>query len=107
MAKRWESRREFEDRQPNAAIVEASDDALGDANAKDESLRKTAQTLLRESPFAELHALDVVIEDHALKLRGQVMSYFHKQIAQETVRSVAPAGMVENDLVVHPGHRLH
>ncbi|MFN7730474.1 MAG: hypothetical protein ACK5OB_01130 [Pirellula sp.] len=107
MAKRWESRWESVDRRPSAAMLEAPDAAMDEANAVDETLQQTAQMLLRTSPFQELHALDVVIDDHALRLRGQVMSYFHKQIAQETIRSVAPGVIVENELEVHPGHRLH
>jgi hypothetical protein len=88
-------------------MLETPDAAKYGANAGDETLQQTAQMLLRASPFHELHTLDVVIEDHALRLRGQVVSYFHKQIAQETIRSVAPGVIVENDLEVHPGHRLH
>lgn len=107
MAERWKSRYETEDQGATTAVDHASQDASDQANAESETLKQTAQSLLRASPFQELHAVDVVIEDGGLRLRGQVMSFFHKQIAQETIRSVAPGGVVENDLEVHPGHRLH
>lgn len=107
MAKRWESRRECVDRLPFAATLDATEFAEEDANSEEEALQQTAQMLLRSSPFQELHTLDVILEDHALRVRGQVISYFHKQIAQETVRSAAPGVLVENEVEVHPGRRLH
>lgn len=102
-----ESSRETEGRLASAGLMDAPGNADSEANSEDDTLQQTAQRLLRTSPFHALHALDVVLEDHALRLRGQVMSYFHKQIAQETIRSVAPGGVVENDLEVHPGRRFH
>ena len=47
-----------------------------------------AQAALSESPFYELRELQVEQRDGALSLAGCVSSFYHKQLAQEVVRSV-------------------
>ncbi len=47
-----------------------------------------AQAALTDSPFYELRDLHVEEHDGALLLSGVVSSFYHKQLAQEVVRSV-------------------
>lgn len=47
-----------------------------------------AQAALAKSPFYELRQLEVVEQEGKLLLSGAVSSFYHKQLAQEVVRSV-------------------
>jgi hypothetical protein len=47
-----------------------------------------AQTALAGSPIFELRDLQVEHRDKALLISGAVSSFYHKQLAQEVVRSV-------------------
>ena len=47
-----------------------------------------AQTALAGSPIFELRDLQVERRDKALLISGAVSSFYHKQLAQEVVRSV-------------------
>jgi hypothetical protein len=47
-----------------------------------------AQAALAASPFFELRELQVQPQDGALLISGTVSSFYHKQLAQEVVRSV-------------------
>lgn len=66
-----------------------------------------AKKLLDDSPFPELHAVDVDHQGEKVRLRGEVRTYFLKQLAQETVRSATRGLEVENELLVHLRRRLH
>jgi osmotically-inducible protein OsmY len=66
-----------------------------------------AKKLLDDSPFPELHAIDVEQRGDKVRLRGEVRTYFLKQIAQETVRSATHGLEVENDLLVDLRRRVH
>lgn len=66
-----------------------------------------AKKLLDDSPFPELHAVDVDQEGEKVRLRGEVATYFLKQVAQETVRSATRGLEVENELLVALRRRLH
>jgi hypothetical protein len=57
------------------------------ANASDE-LQPRARAALGNSPFYELRELQVERHGDALSLSGRVSSVYHKQLAQEVVRSV-------------------
>ncbi len=46
-----------------------------------------AKKLLAESPFDELRNLRVERDGDDILLRGQVHSFYYKQLAQETVRT--------------------
>ncbi len=51
----------------------------------------TAERLRRslgESPIYELREVTAAIEDGRVVLRGSVSSFYHKQLAQEAVRSI-------------------
>ncbi len=45
------------------------------------------RTALADSPIYELRALQVAPANNSLILSGTVSSYYHKQLAQELVRS--------------------
>lgn len=64
--------------------------------------RPRAQAALSNSPFYELH--DLQVEDHgeALLISGTVTSFYHKQLAQEVVRSVCRDIELINSIHVVP-----
>lgn len=66
-----------------------------------------AKRLLHSSPFHELHAIDVEQLGDKVWLRGEVQTYFLKQIAQETVRSATRGFEVENEVQVDLRRRIH
>lgn len=53
-----------------------------------EEVQPRAQAALTNSPFYELRELVVEWRDDALLISGCVSSFYHKQLAQEVVRSV-------------------
>ena len=60
----------------------------------------SAAQVLRESPLPLLRSLDVAENDDEVTLRGQVSSYYHKQLAQEAVLPVLGDRRLRNLLVV-------
>ena len=65
-----------------------------------EELQPRAQAALVNSPFYELRGLQVEWRDDALLLSGCVSSFYHKQLAQEVVRSVCSDTNVVNSICV-------
>ena len=65
-----------------------------------DELQPRAQAALVSSPFYELRELHVEWRDEALQLSGCVSSYYHKQLAQEVVRSVCGNTLVINSICV-------
>ena len=65
-----------------------------------EEVQSRAQTALASSPFYELRELQVEWRDDALLLSGSVSSFYHKQLAQEVVRSVCRDADVINSIRV-------
>lgn len=65
-----------------------------------DELQPRAQAALAASPFYELRELQVEWRDGALLLSGCVSSFYHKQIAQEVVRSVCRETRVINSICV-------
>ena len=59
-----------------------------------------AQTALANCPVYELRNLQVEQRDAALLISGNVSSYYHKQLAQEVVRSVCEDSEVINSIQV-------
>ncbi|WP_153558461.1 BON domain-containing protein [Roseimaritima sediminicola] len=55
-----------------------------------------ARTLLRNSPIAELRELRIECDEGYLQISGRVRCFYHKQLAQETVRGVASGLQVLN-----------
>ena len=69
------------------------------ATAIDE-LQPRAQAALASSPFYELRDLRVERDLDALRISGRVSSFYHKQLAQEVVRSVCADAEVINHISV-------
>ncbi len=63
-------------------------------------IQSRAQTALANSPFYELRELQVEEHDRHLLLSGSVSSFYHKQLAQEVVRSVCGDVEVTNAISV-------
>jgi len=63
-------------------------------------LHARAQAALANSPFFELHDLQVEQRDGTLFISGNVSSFYHKQLAQEVVRSVCKGIEVSNSIQV-------
>ena len=59
-----------------------------------------AQTALAGSPIFELRDLRVEHRDGTLLISGSVSSFYHKQLAQEVVRSVCEGIEVANSIRV-------
>ena len=80
-------------------------EAAGDSGRPPEKLVEAqVQTDLRESCYQAIRAVTCQLDRGVLTLRGQVPSYYHKQLAQVVAhRRVAGAAVIRNDLeVVEP-----
>jgi hypothetical protein len=64
------------------------------------SVQPRAQTALANSPIYELRGLKVEHRDDALVISGAVSRFYHKQLAQEVVRSVCSSIEVINSIRV-------
>ena len=67
-----------------------------------DEVQPRAQAALTNSPFYELRELQVNQCDGALQITGCVSSFYHKQLAQEVVRSVCNGIEVTNVIHVEP-----
>jgi hypothetical protein len=65
-----------------------------------DQLQSRAQAALGNSPFYELRELQVERVDEELVISGCVSSFYHKQLAQEVVRSVCTGITVVNSIRV-------
>jgi hypothetical protein len=65
-----------------------------------EEVQPRAQAALANSPFYELRELQVEQRDDTLLISGCVSSFYHKQLAQEVVRSVCTGIKVVNAIRV-------
>jgi hypothetical protein len=65
-----------------------------------DEVQPRAQAALRNSPVYELRDLEVRQRDDALEIFGCVSSFYHKQLAQEVVRSVCKGIEVMNSIRV-------
>lgn len=63
-------------------------------------LSERAQSALRNSPLYDLRDLIVEVVEDRLLIRGSVSSYYHKQLAQELLRSVAGPLPIVNTVAV-------
>ncbi len=54
-----------------------------------QDIAQAATEVLANSPVSELRQLRVDGTDTGLTVSGSVRSFYHKQLAQETIRSVA------------------
>ena len=60
----------------------------------------TASSVLSRSPVRDLRRIRVDGKADHLKLSGKVRSYYHKQLAQETVRGIARGMRLVNQIQV-------
>ena len=67
---------------------------------KSQDVSRQASDVLANSSIRELRQLRVDENGDALELSGNVRSYYHKQMAQETVRTVACGRQVINRVEV-------
>ena len=67
-----------------------------------EEVQSRAQAALGNSPFYELRELQVEQRRDGLLISGCVSSFYHKQLAQEVVRSVSADAKVINSIYVRP-----
>jgi hypothetical protein len=65
-----------------------------------DDVQPRAQAALTNSPFYELRELQVEPQGDALQISGCVSSFYHKQLAQEVVRSVCKGIEVVNAIRV-------
>lgn len=63
-------------------------------------IQPRAQTALANSPIHELRSLQVEERGDALLISGSVSTFYHKQLAQEVVRSVCKGTEVVNSIRV-------
>ena len=73
----------------------------------DDELVPRAQAALAGSPFYELRGLQVERRRDALLISGCVSSFYHKQLAQEVVRSVCVDTEVVNSIRVEVEEDTH
>lgn len=59
-----------------------------------------AQAALNGNPVTALRKLRVDGSESAITIRGEVESYYHKQLAQEVVRVQSPGWTIVNAVVV-------
>lgn len=59
-----------------------------------------ARACLCNSPYASLRTLSCSFQSGVLLLRGRLDSFYHKQVAQETVRRLAGVSQVVNEIEV-------
>jgi osmotically-inducible protein OsmY len=55
---------------------------------------------LRESPYIAVRRLSCEFADGVLTLRGHVASFFHKQIAQQSVSGLEGVDQINNQIIV-------
>jgi osmotically-inducible protein OsmY len=61
---------------------------------------KAAEARLRTSPYSALRNLSCECDDGVLVLHGPLGSYYHKQLAQETVAGIGGVNRVVNEIEV-------
>jgi len=65
-----------------------------------ETARERAQAALNNSPVFDLRELNVEEVGDTLLISGRVTSFYHKQLAQEAVRSVVGPSSLMNEVHV-------
>ena len=56
---------------------------------------------LQKNPYVDFTSLTCETKEGCVVLRGTVPSYFEKQMAQESIRSIEGIEKILNELVVH------
>jgi hypothetical protein len=63
-------------------------------------VRGEARERLRRSPYLPVRSLSCEFDRGVLRLRGSLSSFYHKQLAQETVAGLSGVDQVVNEVVV-------
>jgi osmotically-inducible protein OsmY len=66
-------------------------------------MQKAVADRLRQSPYTDVRKVACVVGDGVFTLRGQVTSFFHKQVALSTARQVIAFEEIRNELEVVQG----
>lgn len=69
-------------------------------SSSNKDIRARVVTALEASSIRRLRCIRVDFEDNTLCLRGEVKSFYHKQLLQELVRSIDSEVEVRNDVKV-------
>ncbi len=69
----------------------------------DERLQELIYSRLARSPHLAGKYLRIEMSDNTIVLKGTVRSYYHKQLAQETLRPLAAGRLLRNELQVVGG----
>ncbi len=65
-----------------------------------EPVERVAKIRLAETGYPRLKTIDCSFRDGTMVLRGEVPSYYHKQLAQEALRDITHVTHVVNDIEV-------
>ncbi|RCS49401.1 BON domain-containing protein [Bremerella cremea] len=69
-------------------------------SSSEKDIRSRVVTALEESSIQRLRFIQVEFEDNTICLRGEVGSFYHKQLVQELVRAIDGEVKVRNDVTV-------
>lgn len=72
-----------------------------EAGPQDAVLADRARMALTRSPHVKPGGIELEARDGSITLRGQVRSYFQKQMAQEALRRIEGVHQIENLLQVN------
>lgn len=64
------------------------------------TIEKSARLHLARTGYPTLNVVQCTFRDGRITLRGQVPSFYHKQLAQEALREVAHVSQIINNLEV-------
>lgn len=70
------------------------------------SIERAAHIQLSRSGYRSLLAITCHFRDGTMTLRGDVPSYFHKQVAQEVIRKVRSVESIANEIEVSSSREL-
>jgi hypothetical protein len=63
-------------------------------------LRSEVESVLARSPYLAGRSLRFEVHEDGLVLRGFVRSYYHKQLVQESLKSIACLPRIRNEIEV-------
>jgi hypothetical protein len=65
-----------------------------------EPIERLAKIRLAKTGYRRLKTIDCSFRDGTMVLRGEVRSYYHKQLAQEALRDITHVTQLVNDIEV-------
>jgi osmotically-inducible protein OsmY len=71
-----------------------------DAGTHPRKVENAAQLKLMNAGYRPLKSIHCRFDDGILTLRGDVPTYFHKQVAQEAIRTVESVRTIQNEIDV-------